>query len=274
MFDVTDDEALTREVYARFGLAYYMTECVHRGLVQVVALLGIDRLGVTRPRIEERMKVAGSMTFGELAPQAKALVPAALHGSLDWALAKRNFLAHGFWYERIHMMSSADGQEQLVDELTDTTERLQELSRILDDITFEHLRAHGFTQEMFEAAFAHAKLNPVEPFPQRRVPKTEERIEIMKAWSVRADDGGAVLVLEDATGDRWQLCDVGLGWCYLDEADGGWTPFAKLGLPAHVVARPKNAKSWDYKLHVSSGSLIAVRRMDSGRIEWRIEPLP
>ena len=52
---LTADEQLTKDVYAAFGLAYYMTECVHRGLAQAVALLPLDRLSATALRAVERM---------------------------------------------------------------------------------------------------------------------------------------------------------------------------------------------------------------------------
>jgi len=51
--DSHDKEYLIREVYAHFDRAYYFSECVYRGLVQVLATAGAD---LTRPRIEERFK--------------------------------------------------------------------------------------------------------------------------------------------------------------------------------------------------------------------------
>lgn len=62
--DLTDDrhdgEYLIRKVYAYFGRAYYFSECVYRGLVQVLATAGE---GLTRPRIEERFKALEQKTL-------------------------------------------------------------------------------------------------------------------------------------------------------------------------------------------------------------------
>src|SRR4051812_17630839 len=93
---IDDCEDETLEVYARFGLAYYMTECVHRALVHVVAMLPFDKATAARPRIEEHMRVAEQKTFGQLVPRAKEILDGNLHNSLEWALAQRNFLAHRF----------------------------------------------------------------------------------------------------------------------------------------------------------------------------------
>jgi len=45
-----DEEDLTREAYARFGLAYYFAECVHRSLVNAFAIPSDAVAHVTRPR--------------------------------------------------------------------------------------------------------------------------------------------------------------------------------------------------------------------------------
>lgn len=68
MGDQTDSE-LIREVYARFGLAYYQSECLHRGLCIVYAISGLPPPDlITRPRVEERLALAYSLTLGDVAP--------------------------------------------------------------------------------------------------------------------------------------------------------------------------------------------------------------
>jgi len=55
MADEQDDD-LIREMYARFGLAYYQSECLHRGLCIILAWSGLPpRDLITRPRVEERL---------------------------------------------------------------------------------------------------------------------------------------------------------------------------------------------------------------------------
>jgi hypothetical protein len=267
-------EELTREVYARFGLAYYMTECIFRGLVNLFAILPFTRASATRPRVEERMKVAEQMTLGEVVRNTKPLLSADLHGSLEWALAKRNILAHGFWFERVHMMATDDGKQELIDELMQDVEVLRGLSGVLDTLNLEHMRRLGMTQEQFAEALA-ASREPVEPLPARRIPKMEETIEVTAAWMIEREQGLSTLVMRDSAGLMWQLCDVGLGWSNFIGPDETWKPVSKLMklLPARVVARPKSAKPWNYNLHVSTGALISVSRGEEGPFTLRIEML-
>jgi hypothetical protein len=267
-----DEEALTKEVYACFGLAYYMTECVHRGLVQSIALLPLDKLSATHPRIEERFGAYEKLTFGQLMPHAKEVLPSALHESLDWALARRNFLAHGFWYERIHQMSSVDGKQHLVEELEETATSLRSLNRAIDDLVLAHQRHLGMTQDAWEAALQESKVAPPEPVPRRKIPKLGERIEFLKAWVVKIGPS-ANLLLEDAHGERWQLCDAGLGWSFLDRSEGTWTELTKLRLPGSIVARPRDAKPWDYTLQASTGMKITVEPGGlEGGFRWGVRP--
>jgi hypothetical protein len=271
--DLPPDEELTREVYARFGVAYYMTECVHRGLVNVFSMLPFGPQEASRPRIHERMKVAEQKTLGELVTMAKPILATALHPSLDWALATRNFFAHGFWYERIHMMSNAAGKEQLVAELSQAADSLQELNRVLDDLTFAHLRQIGATEDQMAEAMRSGASEAVEPMPARRVPRSEEAIEIVSAWVIQ-DNERSSLILRDLAGEMWQLCDVGLGWSYHSEPAPEWVPFQKLNelLPAKIIARAKSATMWNFKLHVSTGALICVEMNESTKIfTWRVE---
>lgn len=277
MPDVADPhDELTREVYAHFGLAYYMTECVHRGLVSAYAMLAFKPEEATRPRIEERTAFAEQRTFGELLPMTKPFLPVELHSSLDWALAKRNFLAHGFWFDRIHMMKDQISMRELIDDLSETTDLLRVLSRALDALAFDNLRRVGVTDEMFMEAMSVVGSEPVEPSPRRRIPGTNELVDIIEAWIIRAGPGAGGLALRDSAGDMWQLCDAGLGWSYDREPEEGWVPFSKLLalLPAKIVARPKGARPWNYKLHVSTGALICVEREVTGGIRWSIKPVP
>jgi hypothetical protein len=252
-----DEEALTKEVYACFGLAYYMTECVHRGLVQSIALLPLNKLSATHPRIEERFGTYEKLTFGPLVTLAKEVLPSALHETLDWALARRNFLAHGFWFERIHQMYSRESKHGLIEELEATAELLRTLNHAIDDLVLAHQRSLGMTDEAWDAVMKESSEAPPDPVPRRKLPKLGERIEFLRAWVVTI--GPSVnLILEDTLGERWQLCDAGLGWSFLEPSEGTWTELLKLKLPGGIVARPRDARPWDYTLLVSTGTKITV----------------
>ncbi len=145
------NEALIKEVYASFGLAYYMSECVYRGLIQVLAVAGPC---LSRPRVEERFKVLEEKTMGPLIAEAKTIVPPDLHSALDWALERRNFLAHCFWFENLQQLAHHEGMKHLVFELMGDVEQFKHLGRALDYIAFTKL---GVDQDTLQQCIEQAK---------------------------------------------------------------------------------------------------------------------
>lgn len=111
-------ESEYRDLFARFGLAYYQSECVYLQLCAdfSVAETG-SRYDTTRPRIEERFAQALSLTFGELIGQLRHLLPLEICDNLKLVLEARNFLAHRFWIERSLQVESRAGVNGLKKEL-------------------------------------------------------------------------------------------------------------------------------------------------------------
>ena len=73
MDDELDDD-LIREVYARFGLVYYLSECLHRELCMILAWSELpSRDLITRPRVEERLAYAFSLTLGDVAAKLEGV---------------------------------------------------------------------------------------------------------------------------------------------------------------------------------------------------------
>jgi hypothetical protein len=103
--------------------------------------------------------------------------------------------------------------------------------RAIDDLTFDHMQRLGATEEQMETALRESAGVPVEPLPTRRVPRLEETIEITSAWIVE-DGEKSTLLLRDAAGDMWQVCDAGLGWSYHTEpGHPGSRRAARFGCP-------------------------------------------
>src|SRR5260370_33793443 len=82
MSDQPDDE-LIRELYARFGLAYYQSECLHRELCFVFALSGLPPPEMIASRgVDERLAEAYHLTRRDVATILERVLPAALAGRL------------------------------------------------------------------------------------------------------------------------------------------------------------------------------------------------
>src|SRR5882672_7072831 len=105
--DHEPDAELIREVYARFGAAYYFSEVLHRGLSNAYVIAPFEgRDGVTGPRVDERMANAFSLTLGQLIESLRPWLSAHLLERLGAAARRRNYLAHHFWFEKAHLMFS------------------------------------------------------------------------------------------------------------------------------------------------------------------------
>ena len=118
-----EQSELIKEVFARFGTAYYESEVLHRGLCNIYALATFETPeSVTRPRIDEKLTYAYSLTLGQVIKESRYSFPADIQYQLDLALSKRNFLAHHFWFEKNHMMLDRQG-------LITTSKRINRIHR-------------------------------------------------------------------------------------------------------------------------------------------------
>ena len=89
--DEPSDE-LIKEVFARFGTAYYESECLYRGPCNLCVLATFEgKSDITRPRIEEKFSNAFKITLGKILEEIKDLLPDKLFDRLQHAVNSRNF---------------------------------------------------------------------------------------------------------------------------------------------------------------------------------------
>ena len=81
-----------KEVYARFGLAYYHAEVLYRGLCNLYCALQVPPDGpVTRYRVEEHLRTAFEMTLGQLLPRLETILPPPLVPATSWGAGAKEF---------------------------------------------------------------------------------------------------------------------------------------------------------------------------------------
>src|SRR5258706_981939 len=245
---------MTKEVYAHFGSAYYFSECVHKGLCTLYALLTFrDKSDITAPRLEEKLKQAYSLTLGQIAGKAKPYLPDNLQADLDIVIERRNYLAHHFWFERIHLMPSLEGLEELRSELIGLANTFRKLNDDIEDFIQPKFNAYGIDDKLIQLALNEVTAGkPIDSLPNKRYPKKQERI--VKAWNVKGEDGGLIIIFESDDGNLWQLCDVGLGWSAYDKREPNWEIDKKLQkyLPATIHPRPSINEPWNYTFQLSA----------------------
>jgi hypothetical protein len=249
-----------KEVYARFGLAYYLAEALHRGLCNLYCAFQIPPGGpVTRPRVEEHLRTAFETTLGQLLPKLQPMLPPSLVPQLERAVQRRNYLAHYFWYERIHLMTSLSGIEELVNELAGDADLFSQVDAEIEKL-MEPLHARmGLSAELLSLALAETMGGKeLEPLNQQRKPKKEETI--VAVFDAPAAWGRTLLIFQTRDGALWQLCDGGLGWTHYAAVDPSW-PLAKKFtdlLPAKINPRPPVNAPWTFEIPFGSNATLSV----------------
>ena len=265
---------LVKEVYAQFGLAYSLSECLHKTLCHIHALVSFeDRKDITRPRVEEKLSYAYSLTLGQVRDEIRGLVPEDLFAKLDQGVEKRNFLAHDFWFERVHLMLSTTGLHSIFQELDEYSFLFCRLDEMASTYLAAQTKKFGLTDELLQACSDEViSGKPMKPLLQKRKLRKQERV--IRAWEFTMAEGGKPLVFESADGELWQLCDVGLGWTHYDEVEPDWQENETIAryLPADINPRPKYSKPWHYEFGLAKGALLWVRPGKRERsFEWGIQ---
>lgn len=267
MADEPDDD-LIREMYARFGLAYYQSECLHRGLCIILSWTGLpSRDLITRPRVEEQLAWAFSLTLGDVVGKLKGVLPPELAGEVRAAVAKRNFLAHRFWFERAHLMLSTNNVRQLISELTGYAEMFDRLDARVSEWSQPTLQRLGLTEEVLQQSLERTLEGEAhESLPEKQAVKELEKKlgrwqRLIRVWEFSLEDGRMPLIFELADGSLWQLSDVGLDSTRFQEIGAGWTehPTIKPHLPAEILPRPHHTAPWDYEFALSNGAVLWVK---------------
>lgn len=262
----TDD--LVREMYARFGLAYYHSEVLHRGLCIILAISGLPRRDlITRPRIEEKLAHAFSLTLGDVITALAEKLPAEYLRKLEEAREKRNFLAHHFWFDRAHLMFRADHVQRLIVELDGYTEVFSQLDKEASAWFHAQQTDLGLTDEMLQDSLTHILSGQDKgPLPGKDiVKKLEKKLKqkqcLVRVWELEMPNGGKPLVFELQDGSLWQLCDVGLGWTRFQHTESHWVehPAIQSYLPAEIMPRPHDAKPWEYEFELKHGAVLWVK---------------
>ena len=137
------DGSLVKEVFAQFGLAYYMSQVLERGVAILYSFLFG---GVHTPKeFDELLTSRFKDTLGEITLRLeRAGAPAALIKDLRACLNLRNRLAHRYFWERAAAFVRPDGQLEMVEELGRFRDEFIRVDRAIDDWLRRILATRGF----------------------------------------------------------------------------------------------------------------------------------
>lgn len=271
MQDKEPSSTLIRELYARFGLAYYSSECLHKELCNTLAIVTFQKTeDVTKPRLEEKLSYAYSLSLGSVVEALRKYLSEDFsedfYIELNQIVDKRNFLAHFFWFERAHLMFTKSGILKMIEELDAYYLDFHKLDKKVDTYFGFKKKVWGLTEELLQSALDECIAGkPMDPLPEKRKLKKQERL--VKVWEWSDLDGPKALFFETDDGCLWQLCDVGLGWTDFESIQPEWQlhPIINKYLPANINPRPKVTKSWNYEFLLAHGMALWVRRGERPR---------
>ena len=162
---LTDRDALTRDVFAHFGLAMYLVQVLEHGIVNAMVISKMpNRRTITRQDIDAFMARQFEKPLGRLLRElAKHIaVPGDVEPLLGEVLAKRNWLAHHYFRERARDFVTGTGCRRMIDELEEVQQLLKHAEQSLDGLVRPIRRRYGVTDEAIAREAAQFYRRPAE----------------------------------------------------------------------------------------------------------------
>lgn len=150
--DLTEfEESQVKEVYARFGLAMYQGQCVERALAIVLATEygpGIKKM--TRTEYDQLLEKLFKKTLGGLLIELFECgrISSNFESDLRNALARRNWLAHHYFWERAPHFMTIKGRQMMIDELTEIADELNSLDQQFTEVSQEWMKNVGMPESV------------------------------------------------------------------------------------------------------------------------------
>lgn len=140
-----------KEVYARFGLAFYHANVLEHELVNLAALVELQQnTPSSREFVEALFEGRFKKVFGQLVREVKALAvfPSELETSLSQALERRNYLAHHYFRERAGELCTHEGRDYMIQELSQMTHLFSDVDSQLSNVSRQIANSLGVTDSM------------------------------------------------------------------------------------------------------------------------------
>lgn len=154
---LSEENSQIRDVYAHFGLALYLAQCLEHGIV--LALVHAKLLPKERARAAARaipladfemhfdvfMDEQFALTMGGLISRLRTStkLPAAFDAELNKARELRNFLAHQYFRERTEELISKSGRVSMLAELQEAQQLFERVDGELKTAADSLARAAG-----------------------------------------------------------------------------------------------------------------------------------
>ncbi|HTF83692.1 MAG TPA: hypothetical protein VL987_03860 [Cellvibrio sp.] len=160
--DSTSEEC--KDVYAHFGLAMYLAQCVEQSIIQLLIFFDFFDKNAQHWESEEKWaadfdifeSAVSKKTMGRLIGSLKnldnfgQLLDEDLEGLLGEALDKRNWLAHAYFSDRASHFVHSSGRVEMVAELEEARGLFKSVEDKLNPITYALTEKYGLTESMVQ----------------------------------------------------------------------------------------------------------------------------
>ncbi len=145
------DPEQIREVYALFGMAMYQAQCLERQLAIILATkYGPGPANVTREELDDILARLFSKSLGQLVSDVTKLSALSRdeEQQLRTALKTRNWLTHGYFWDRAADLVSVSGRASMIEELRGIAKQFERLDDFFTGRTVDWAESVGVSQEM------------------------------------------------------------------------------------------------------------------------------
>ena len=143
-------EQQRREVFARFGLAMYFSQCLEKQVgIMLSSMFNETFLQVSSNYRDEFFDENASKTLGQMVTvlKNKGCLTDLLEARLRDAVKIRNWLAHQYFYERDKSILTLDGCGKMIAELQEKADSFKELDDELISMLRRWLKEKGVTED-------------------------------------------------------------------------------------------------------------------------------
>ena len=159
-FILEPDDAIVREVFAHYGRAFYMANCLERSIA--ATLLHVEwRANLKPPMTRQSFQKSydaffaklEAMPMGRLIGRLKAQrdVPADLAAVLDECIAARNVLVHHYFWNRAGEFALDAGQRKMIKECDDFCALFERTDQLVMEYIRPYAERHGVSKEALKA---------------------------------------------------------------------------------------------------------------------------
>lgn len=158
------DSEECKDVYAHFGLAMYLAQCVEQSMIQLLIFFDFFENNARHWESEEKWSVdfgvfesaVSRNTMGRLIGLLKKLdnfsqlLDEGFESLLREALDKRNWLAHAYFSDRAESFLHSSGRAKMIAELEEAGALFKSVEDRLNPITYALAGKYGLTERLIQ----------------------------------------------------------------------------------------------------------------------------